>query len=97
GRRHDRRATVSRRQSRRSHSVFVDGRRATRHRRVQAALGVIAVDIGRPFLWGLGAFGQAGVGRGLERLEGELELAMGKRGTRTVADITREYVMRIAD
>jgi isopentenyl diphosphate isomerase/L-lactate dehydrogenase-like FMN-dependent dehydrogenase len=33
----------------------------------------------------------------LEILQGELKLAMGKGGTRTVADITREYVMRIAD
>ena len=59
--------------------VFVDG-------------GVKAVSIGRPFLWGLGAFGQAGVDRVLEILQGELRLAMGNCGTRTVADITRAYV-----
>ena len=51
-----------------------------------------AVGIGRPFLWGLGAFGQAGVDRVLEIMQGELKLVMGNCGTRTVADITREYV-----
>jgi isopentenyl diphosphate isomerase/L-lactate dehydrogenase-like FMN-dependent dehydrogenase len=76
--------------------VFVDGRRATRHRRVRAALGVIAVDIGRPFLWGLGAFGQAGVDRVLEILQGGLDLAIDNCAT-TVGDITREYVMPNAD
>jgi isopentenyl diphosphate isomerase/L-lactate dehydrogenase-like FMN-dependent dehydrogenase len=56
------------------------------------ALGAKAVGIGRPFLWGLGAFGQAGVERVLEILQGELRLAMGNCGTRTVADITPAYV-----
>jgi len=56
------------------------------------ALGSKAVGIGRPFLWGLGAFGQAGVDRVLEILQGELKLAMGNCGTRTVTDITRDYV-----
>ena len=35
--------------------------------------GAKAVGIGRPFLWGLGAFGQAGVDRVLEILQGELK------------------------
>jgi len=56
------------------------------------ALGAKAVGIGRPFLWGLGAFGQAGVDRVLEILQGELKLVMGNCGTRTVADITRAHV-----
>jgi len=56
------------------------------------ALGAKAVGIGRPMLWGLGAFGQAGVDRVLEILQGELKLAMGNCGTRTVAEITRDYV-----
>ena len=54
--------------------------------------GAKAVGIGRPFLWGMGAFGQAGVDRVIEIMQGELKLAMGNCGTRTVADITREYV-----
>jgi isopentenyl diphosphate isomerase/L-lactate dehydrogenase-like FMN-dependent dehydrogenase len=73
--------------------VFVDGgvRRGTDVFKA-LALGARAVGIGRPFLWGLGAFGQAGVDRVLEILQGELKLVMGNCGTRTVADITRDYV-----
>jgi isopentenyl diphosphate isomerase/L-lactate dehydrogenase-like FMN-dependent dehydrogenase len=56
------------------------------------ALGAKAVGIGRPMLWGLGAFGQAGVERVLEILQGELKLAMGNCGTLTVGAITRERV-----
>jgi 4-hydroxymandelate oxidase len=73
--------------------VFVDGgvRRGTDAFKA-LALGAKAVGIGRPFLWGLGAFGQAGVDRVLEILQGELKLAMGNCGTQTVADITSAYV-----
>jgi isopentenyl diphosphate isomerase/L-lactate dehydrogenase-like FMN-dependent dehydrogenase len=56
------------------------------------ALGARAVGIGRPMLWGLGAFGQAGVDRVLEILQGELKLVMGNCGTQGVADINRDYV-----
>jgi isopentenyl diphosphate isomerase/L-lactate dehydrogenase-like FMN-dependent dehydrogenase len=56
------------------------------------ALGAKAVGIGRPFLWGLGAFGQAGVERVLEILQGELKLAMANCGTPNIAAIDRTYV-----
>jgi 4-hydroxymandelate oxidase len=73
--------------------VFLDGgvRRGTDAFKA-LALGAKGVGIGRPYLWGLGAFGQAGVDRVLEILQGELKLAMGNCGTQTVADITRAYV-----
>ncbi len=73
--------------------IFVDGgfRRGTDVFKA-LALGAKAVGIGRPFLWGLGAFGQAGVDRVLEIMQGELKLVMGNCGTRTVADITRDYI-----
>jgi isopentenyl diphosphate isomerase/L-lactate dehydrogenase-like FMN-dependent dehydrogenase len=73
--------------------VFVDGgfRRGTDVFKA-LALGAKGVGIGRPFLWGLGAFGQAGVDRVIEIMQGELKLAMGNCGTQTVADITRAYV-----
>jgi isopentenyl diphosphate isomerase/L-lactate dehydrogenase-like FMN-dependent dehydrogenase len=73
--------------------VFVDGgfRRGTDVFKA-LALGAKAVGVGRPFLWGLGAFGQPGVDRVLEILQGELKLAMGNCGTRTVRDINRAYV-----
>ena len=56
------------------------------------ALGAKAVGIGRPMLWGLGAFGQAGVERVLTILQAELRLTMGNCGTQRVADITKAYV-----
>jgi isopentenyl diphosphate isomerase/L-lactate dehydrogenase-like FMN-dependent dehydrogenase len=73
--------------------VFLDGgvRRGTDVFKA-LALGAKAVGIGRPFLWGLGAFGQAGVERVLEILQGELKLAMGNCGTPTIAAIDRSYV-----
>jgi 4-hydroxymandelate oxidase len=73
--------------------VFVDGgfRRGTDVFKA-LALGARAVGIGRPFLWGLGAFGQAGVDRVLEILQGELKLVMGNCGTHTVAEISPAYV-----
>jgi isopentenyl diphosphate isomerase/L-lactate dehydrogenase-like FMN-dependent dehydrogenase len=57
------------------------------------ALGARAVGIGRPYLWGLGAFGQAGVERVLDILNAELTLAMRQCGTRSVAEITRSFVV----
>ncbi len=73
--------------------IFLDGgvRRGTDVFKA-LALGARAVGIGRPFLWGLGAFGQAGVERVLEILQGELRLAMANCGTPTVAAIDRSYV-----
>jgi len=40
------------------------------------ARGATAVAVGRPYLWGLGAFGQEGVERALEILTRELEITM---------------------
>lgn len=51
------------------------------------ALGADAVCIGRPYLWGLGAFGQAGVEKVLSLLRAELETVMRLAGTRTLRDI----------
>jgi len=45
------------------------------------ALGADAVCIGRPYLWGLGSFGQEGVERVLELLHNELVVAMQFAGT----------------
>ena len=51
------------------------------------ARGATAVAIGRPYLWGLGAFGQEGVERVLEILVRELEITMRAVGTPSLADI----------
>ena len=56
------------------------------------ALGAKAVMIGRPPLWGLGAFGQAGVTRVLELLQTELAVAMGLAGRPNLASIDRSLV-----
>jgi 4-hydroxymandelate oxidase len=56
------------------------------------AIGAKAVLVGRPPLWGLGAFGQAGVTRVLELLQTELALAMGLAGRPTLASIDRSLI-----
>jgi isopentenyl diphosphate isomerase/L-lactate dehydrogenase-like FMN-dependent dehydrogenase len=56
------------------------------------ALGASAVGIGRPYCWGLGAFGQAGVERVLDLLNRELLITMGGSGTPTLESITSNYI-----
>jgi len=56
------------------------------------ALGARAVGIGRPYVWGLSAFGQAGVERVLDILRAELQLTMRQCGTPAVAQITRAAI-----
>lgn len=56
------------------------------------ALGADAVCIGRPYIWGLAAFGQEGVSKVLQILDHELEVAMRQAGTPSLADITRDTV-----
>lgn len=56
------------------------------------ALGATAVGIGRPYIWGLGAFGQPGVERVLELLQAELVTAMKLAGTTSIEAITKNYV-----
>lgn len=58
------------------------------------AIGASAVCIGRPYLWGLGAFGQHGVERVLELLRVELRTAMQQCGVRSVKELTPAYVRR---
>ncbi len=75
--------------------IFLDGgiRRGTDVFKA-LALGATAVGIGRPFLWGLGAFGQQGVERVLEILTAELKLTMGNCGTPTPSAITTNYLTK---
>jgi 4-hydroxymandelate oxidase len=53
------------------------------------ALGASAVQIGRPYLWGLGISGAEGVTRVVEILRKEFELAMALTGRPTIASIDR--------
>ena len=56
------------------------------------ALGADAILVGRPYLWGLGAFGQAGVEAALDILRRELEIAMQQFGAPSLADIDRTFI-----
>jgi isopentenyl diphosphate isomerase/L-lactate dehydrogenase-like FMN-dependent dehydrogenase len=56
------------------------------------ALGAAAVGIGRPYLWGLGAFGRRGVERVVELLRAELARDMGMAGVAKVSQIDRSFV-----
>jgi 4-hydroxymandelate oxidase len=69
--------------------VLVDGgvRRGTDAFKA-LALGASAVGIGRPYAWGLAAYGQDGVERVLDILNLELRLAMVGCGARTVGEIS---------
>src|SRR5581483_1548653 len=57
------------------------------------ALGATAIGIGRPYIWGLAAFGQEGVETVLEILRAELQLVMRQAGTTSIPKITRAYVV----
>ena len=58
------------------------------------ALGARAVCIGRPYLWGLAAFGQPGVEKVLDILRAELAMVMGQMGTPTLKDIGPDSIGR---
>ncbi len=74
-------------------TILIDGgfRRGTDFFKA-LALGADAVCIGRPYLWGLAAFGQAGVEAVLEILRAELALVMRQAGTKTVAEINSSFL-----
>jgi isopentenyl diphosphate isomerase/L-lactate dehydrogenase-like FMN-dependent dehydrogenase len=57
------------------------------------ALGAKAVCVGRPYVWGLASFGQAGVEQVIEILRQELQLVMQQCGARSVRDIDRASVI----
>ncbi len=56
------------------------------------ALGATAVLIGRPYVWGLAAFGNVGVQRVVELLHAELRVSMGLAGMPDLASINRNLV-----
>jgi len=58
------------------------------------AMGASAVCIGRPYIWGLGAFGQAGVERVLELMRLELYGAMQQVGAPTIRHLVPAMVRR---
>lgn len=57
------------------------------------ALGASAIMIGRPYIWGLSAFGQPGVEAVLDILTRELRMVMRQAGTVRIGDINRSFVI----
>ena len=56
------------------------------------AIGADAIAIGRPYLWGLGAFGQEGVETVLDILTRELEIVMRQASTTSIDAITPQLI-----
>ncbi len=56
------------------------------------ALGADAIAIGRPYLWGLGSFGQEGVETVLDLLKRELEIVMRQARTTSIEEINRSHI-----
>ena len=61
------------------------------------ALGAKGTYIGRAFLYGLGAMGQAGVTKALEIIRKELDITLAFCGRRDVADLGRDILIVDAD
>jgi L-lactate dehydrogenase (cytochrome) len=57
------------------------------------ALGAKGVYIGRPFLYGLGALGEAGVTKCLDIIRNELDLTMAFCGKRDINDVDRSILL----
>ncbi|HOY78279.1 MAG TPA: alpha-hydroxy acid oxidase [Hyphomonadaceae bacterium] len=60
------------------------------------ALGATAVCIGRPYIWGLGAFGEDGVATALRLIDEELTSTMRQTGVTKISAITRANVSKRA-
>ena len=58
-------------------------------------MGARGVAVGRPYLWGLGAFGEAGVARVLELLRAELRAAMQQAGAPNIKSLVPTMVKRV--
>jgi isopentenyl diphosphate isomerase/L-lactate dehydrogenase-like FMN-dependent dehydrogenase len=59
------------------------------------ALGATAVGIGRPYLYGLAAFGQPGVERAVDILRRELALIMGQCGVSSLKQLGSSSIVRV--
>lgn len=57
------------------------------------ALGAKSTFIGRSFIYGLGAMGQAGVTKALEVIHKELDISMALCGVQKATEISREHVL----
>jgi len=61
------------------------------------ALGAKGTFIGRSYIYGLGAMGQAGVTKSLEIIQKELDISMGLCGCRSIDELSRSALMMPSD
>lgn len=59
------------------------------------ALGASACTMGRSYLYGLGAAGEAGVEKAFTMLQSELERAMALTGTRSIAEVSPSLIRKV--
>ena len=57
------------------------------------ALGARSCMIGRAYIYGLGAGGQAGVARAIEIIRKELDVTMALTGVNSIAEINRQVIV----
>ena len=57
------------------------------------ARGATACSMGRPYLYGLAAGGQAGVSKALELLRAEVVRGMGLIGCRKISEIGEKHIV----
>lgn len=57
------------------------------------ALGARGISIGRAFLYGLGAMGEAGVSKTLDIIHKELDISMAFCGHTQLRDVTRDILI----
>lgn len=60
------------------------------------ALGASVVCVGRPYVWGLGAFGEEGVAAALRLLDEELVQTMRQCGVTSIAQITKDRLVKLS-
>ncbi len=75
--------------------IFIDGGFRRGMDIVKAlAMGATMVGFGRPWLWGLGAFGEAGVDRVIQILKAEVLASMRQVGAASLKDLNRDIVFK---
>ncbi len=75
-------------------SVWVDGGIRSGQDILKAvALGAKGTLIGRPYLYGLGALGEAGVTKCLQIIQKELEISMALCGHNNINDVTKDIIL----
>ena len=57
------------------------------------ALGAKGVYIGRPFIYGLGAMGEAGVTKALEIIQKEMDITMALCGKTRIEQVSKEMLL----